>query len=156
MLRLSRGTPATGSMHASRICGMHSGKAPIVRCIYIDSRLIAQSRWGTIPIVRIAQEEKIINFPFELDTPWAYLRQMYGLNSQGGSAMSNFYCNFDRLGKLVYHINSGMSEKILSAECSFVHSFIESEKQVCVASTSNIEMSLDLQLRYRHFQYTTT
>ena len=113
-------------------------------------------RWGTIPIVRIAQEEKIVNFPSELDIPWSYLRQRYGLKSQGGNAMSNFYCKYDRLGRLVYHINSGMSEKILSAEYNFVHSVVESEKQVCVAITSNIGMSLDLQLWCRHFPYTTT
>lgn len=95
-------------------------------------------RWGTIPIVKIAQQEKIIDFPSELDIPWAYLRQRYGLKSQGGSAMSNFYCNFDNLGRQVYHINSGMPEEISSAEYNFVHSFIESEKQVCVVITPDI------------------
>lgn len=78
------------------------------------------------------------------------------LKSPGGNAMSNFYCNYDRLERLVYHINTGVSEEVLSTEYNFVRSFMESEKQVCVAVTSNIEMSLDLQLWHRHFQYITT
>ncbi|KAJ5111074.1 hypothetical protein N7532_001609 [Penicillium argentinense] len=86
-------------------------------------------RWGTVPIVKVAQEEKIIDFPQELDIPWAFLQRRYGVNSQGGNLMSNFHCNFDSNGELVYKLNNGMAEPVPSAEYNLVYSFTGTEKE---------------------------
>lgn len=91
---------------------------------------LTMNRWGTVPIVSIAQEEKIIEFPPELDIPWAFLQCRYGIGSQGGNLMSNFHCNFDSDGEIVYKLSSGMAEPVPSAEYNLIYSFTETEKQV--------------------------
>lgn len=91
------------------------------------------SRWATVPIVKVAQEEKFVTPPVELEIPWIFLRRRYGIESQGGNAMSNLYCNFDTDRRFVYLVNSGMPEPIPSAECKFVNSFTDAERQVCTS-----------------------
>ncbi|RJE25565.1 hypothetical protein PHISCL_02105 [Aspergillus sclerotialis] len=86
-------------------------------------------RWGTVPVVKCAQEEKIIDFPSELEIPWAFVCRRYGIKSQGGSIMSNFCCNIDEEGRLVYQVNGSMPKKVSSAEHNFVFSFTETEKR---------------------------
>lgn len=88
-------------------------------------------RWATIPVVKVAQEEKFINLPPELELPWPFLRRHYGVTSQGGNVMSNFFYNFDKEDRLVYEINCGMSEVIRSAEYNFAHIFPQMESLVC-------------------------
>ncbi|KAJ5903316.1 hypothetical protein N7504_005699 [Penicillium tannophilum] len=85
-------------------------------------------RWGTIPVVKVAQEEKLIDFPPELDLPWNFIRRRYNIKSQGGNVTSNYLCNFGKEGQLVYEINSGMAENIRSAEYNFAHIFVAMEQ----------------------------
>jgi hypothetical protein len=87
-----------------------------------------------VPIVKVAQQEKVINFPSELDLPWKFLRWRYGSQSPGGNTMSNFYCNFDSDGNLVYAVNRSMPEPIPSAEHNLIYSFTEPERKVCIVS----------------------
>ncbi|RAL64346.1 hypothetical protein DID88_001822 [Monilinia fructigena] len=86
-------------------------------------------RWGTIPIVKLAQEEKVIDFPACLDLAWPYLKRRYGVTSQGGNVASNYLCNFDARDQIVYPINPGMDELIQSAEYHFGHVFPHIEKE---------------------------
>ncbi|KAJ5894320.1 hypothetical protein N7495_006011 [Penicillium taxi] len=87
-------------------------------------------RWGIVPIVKIAQQEKIIEFPPELDLPWGFICQWYGIQSQGGNVMSNFHCNLGRDGsRLEYAINGSMPEPIPSAEYYLVCAFTEPERR---------------------------
>ncbi|KAJ5881206.1 uncharacterized protein N7473_012259 [Penicillium subrubescens] len=87
-------------------------------------------RWGTIPVVKVAQLDKIINFPTELDLPWGFIRQRYGITSLGGNLISNFHCNMDHArGKVAYAINESMPEPIPSAEYYFTYAFTEPERK---------------------------
>ncbi|EKV12269.1 hypothetical protein PDIG_45940 [Penicillium digitatum PHI26] len=87
-------------------------------------------RWGTIPIVEVAQQEKIIDFPPELDLPWDFIRQKYGITSLGGNVTSNFFCNLDRdRNKIEYAINGSMPEPIPSAEYYLIYAFTEPERK---------------------------
>lgn len=85
-----------------------------------------------MPIVRVAQKEKCLTFPVELDIPWAFACRRYGVESQGGNMMSNFYCNLDVGRRIVYRVNSAMPEPIPSAEYRFVNSFNDTEREVCI------------------------
>lgn len=82
-------------------------------------------------MVKVAQEEKLIDFPPELDLPWNFIRRRYNIKSQGGNVTSNYLCNFGKEGQLVYEINSGMAENIRSAEYNFAHIFVAMEQMVC-------------------------
>ncbi|CAG8977803.1 hypothetical protein HYALB_00010888 [Hymenoscyphus albidus] len=62
-------------------------------------------RWGTIPIVKLAQEEQVVNMPAQLDVPWEYLKRRFGVTSPGGNITSNYLCNFNNKAQLVYQIN---------------------------------------------------
>jgi hypothetical protein len=46
--------------------------------------------------------------------------------------VSNYLCNFDTEGKIVYEINSGMPESFRSAEYNFAHIFVAMEELVRV------------------------
>ncbi|PQE26176.1 Indoleamine 23-dioxygenase protein [Rutstroemia sp. NJR-2017a BBW] len=80
-------------------------------------------RWGTIPIVKLAQEEQVVDIPEELNVPWEYLKRRYGVTSQGGNVTSNYLCNFDTKAQIVYPINPGKSDLIQLAEYHFGHVF---------------------------------
>jgi hypothetical protein len=85
--------------------------------------------------VKVAQLDKIINFPTELDLPWGFIRQRYGITSLGGNLISNFHCNMDHArGKVAYAINESMPEPIPSAEYYFTYAFTEPERKVCCIS----------------------
>ncbi|QSZ32491.1 hypothetical protein DSL72_002069 [Monilinia vaccinii-corymbosi] len=86
-------------------------------------------RWGTIPVVKLAQQERVIEFPACLDLAWSYLKRRYGATSQGGNIASNYLCNFDERGQIAYPINLGMDELIQSAEYNFGHVFHHMEKE---------------------------
>lgn len=46
-------------------------------------------RWGTLPVVRIAQDEKQLpGMPQEISRPFESLREQYGLKTNGGSESS--------------------------------------------------------------------
>ncbi|KAL2831593.1 hypothetical protein BJY01DRAFT_107963 [Aspergillus pseudoustus] len=85
-------------------------------------------RWGTIPVVKAVQEQKLIDFPIELDAPWDLLSRYYGVTSKGGNMMANYLCNFDEQGRIVYQINYTMPELIKTAEYNFTHMFVGVER----------------------------
>ncbi|KAJ3809384.1 hypothetical protein F5876DRAFT_43964 [Lentinula aff. lateritia] len=68
-------------------------------------------RWGVLPVVREAQNEKSLQFPRELDIPWPYIQRRVGITSPGGSLSSNSYYNLDARREIVYSITSGMGEE---------------------------------------------
>lgn len=90
-----------------------------------------QHRWGTIPVVRVAQVEKEVQLPEELVEPWNYLQSHFGCDSQSGNNMSNLVLNFDENEEHVYKINAGLSASILSSEEAFSRIFREVEILVC-------------------------
>lgn len=122
---------ATDSLLASRICVMHSGMYHTLKFISTFKVLTTTCRWGTVPIVKVAQEEKFIDFPVELDISWEFLRRRYGITSQGGSVMSNMYCNLDGHGGLVYQVNRGMPKPVQSGEYNLAYAFSGPEMEVC-------------------------
>ncbi|PQE23419.1 Indoleamine 23-dioxygenase protein [Rutstroemia sp. NJR-2017a BBW] len=84
-------------------------------------------RWATIPVVRVAQVEKIVEFPAELDAPWAYLQRNFGVDADAGNNTSNVLLNFNTRGERIYRINVGMSEVIKTSEEVFFQMFYDLE-----------------------------
>ncbi|CAD6440169.1 407eb133-dff1-43af-a450-16cd04a5ef6e [Sclerotinia trifoliorum] len=84
-------------------------------------------RWATIPVVKVAQLEKIVEFPSELDAPWPYLQRNFGVNADAGNNTSNVLLNFNTRGERIYRINVGMSDLIRSSEEVFFQMFYDLE-----------------------------
>ncbi|EEP76193.1 predicted protein [Uncinocarpus reesii 1704] len=84
-------------------------------------------RWATIPVVKVAQSETVINFPAELDAPWPYLQRNFGVDADSGNNTSNVLLNFDVNGERIYKINVGLSEVIRSSEDVFFKMFYDLE-----------------------------
>ncbi|KAI3318439.1 hypothetical protein HD806DRAFT_526373 [Xylariaceae sp. AK1471] len=84
-------------------------------------------RWATIPVVKQAQLETMIDFPPELDAPWPYLQRHFGLVADSGNNTANVLLNFDENGERVYKINVGMSDLIRSSEEVFFRMFFDVE-----------------------------
>ncbi|KAL4960137.1 uncharacterized protein BDV14DRAFT_211828 [Aspergillus stella-maris] len=85
-------------------------------------------RWGLIPVVRVAQDEKIIDFPDELVLPWGYISRRFGTTSQGGNLMTNYLCNFDEGGEMIYQVNPGLREEVRRAEYEFAFMLVRIER----------------------------
>ncbi|ESZ96147.1 hypothetical protein SBOR_3477 [Sclerotinia borealis F-4128] len=84
-------------------------------------------RWATIPVVKVAQLEKIVEFPSELDAPWPYLQRNFGVDADAGNNTSNVLLNFNTRGERIYRINVGMSDLIKSSEEVFFQMFYDLE-----------------------------
>ncbi|KAI1149680.1 hypothetical protein F4825DRAFT_463935 [Nemania diffusa] len=84
-------------------------------------------RWGSIPVVKFAQLETVVDFPPELDAPWPYLQRHFGVEADSGNNTANVLLNFDEKGKRVYEINVGMSDLIRSSEEAFFRMFFDVE-----------------------------
>ncbi|KAH8826423.1 hypothetical protein DL96DRAFT_1465841 [Flagelloscypha sp. PMI_526] len=87
-------------------------------------------RWGIIPVVKVIQEQEIIDFPSSLDLAWNFLRERYGIDTYGGCVTSNYLCNF-REGPdspLAYHINKSLPEIYRMTEYNFAHVCYKIEK----------------------------
>ncbi|KAH8890621.1 hypothetical protein GQ53DRAFT_794661 [Thozetella sp. PMI_491] len=76
-------------------------------------------RWGIIPVVRVAQLERELEIPPELDEPWPYLQRHFGCTSQSGNVTSSLVLNFDIHGNHVFKINTGLPDAVTSAEEAF-------------------------------------
>lgn len=86
-------------------------------------------RWATVPVVKIAQLEKVLKLPPELDEPWVFLQRRFGANSQAGNVMANMVLNFHHDGSgPIFRINTGMSSDKTSAEYAFLRIFYDVEK----------------------------
>lgn len=110
--------------HAYRCVSIHP------RNIKHILRLIYSPRWAMIPVVKVAQCEKIVDFPPELDGPWPYLQRMFGCDADAGNNTANVVHNFDSRGNRVYRINVGMSDLIRSSEDVFFKVFHDLEVNV--------------------------
>ncbi|KAI9760772.1 MAG: hypothetical protein M1835_000111 [Candelina submexicana] len=84
-------------------------------------------RWGTIPVVKVAQLEKIVEFPDALNVPWPYLQRNFGVEADSGNNTANVLHNFNEQGERVYKINVGMSDIITSSEDAFFRMFYDLE-----------------------------
>lgn len=81
-------------------------------------------------MVRVAQNEKQLSFPPELDLPWSYIQRRFDITSPSGNIMANAVLNFDSQGRLVYLVNEGMSEMVLNTEYAWNRIFLDSESLV--------------------------
>ncbi|KAL2867572.1 uncharacterized protein BJX67DRAFT_371908 [Aspergillus lucknowensis] len=84
-------------------------------------------RWATNPVVKVAQEEKQLQFPVELDMPWLYIQRRFDITSPSGNIMANTVCNLDLSGQVVYPVNEGMSDAVRSTELAWSRIFYDSE-----------------------------
>ncbi|KAK6084492.1 hypothetical protein SCUP234_03281 [Seiridium cupressi] len=84
-------------------------------------------RWATIPVVKIAQLETVIELPAELAEPWNYLQDHFGCASQSGNNTSSILLNFDPNGQHTYKINTGMPSTVTSGEEAFSRIFYDIE-----------------------------
>ncbi|KAF2851999.1 hypothetical protein T440DRAFT_393374 [Plenodomus tracheiphilus IPT5] len=84
-------------------------------------------RWGTIPVVLVAQREKSIDLPLELVEPWELMQKHFGCPSASGNLTSNILLNFDIDGKHIYKINTGLNNDVIAAEETFARVFHEVE-----------------------------
>lgn len=50
--------------------------------------LVHLYRWGTLPVVAVAQDEKRLSFPATLHSPFEWLNNFYGIESSGGCLFS--------------------------------------------------------------------
>ncbi|KAL1743348.1 hypothetical protein HDZ31DRAFT_74937 [Schizophyllum fasciatum] len=86
-------------------------------------------RWGIVPIVREAQNEPTLEFPRQLDLPWAILQQRYGITSAGGNLTSNVYANYTEPLQLRYPINAALPGVHLKTEQWNSRMFYEMEEK---------------------------
>ncbi|RMZ72078.1 Indoleamine 23-dioxygenase [Pyrenophora seminiperda CCB06] len=84
-------------------------------------------RWATIPVVKVAQLEKVVELPVELTMPWESMQRHFGCPSDGGNVTCNLLLNFDKTGSYIYKINTGMAPRILAAEEAFSRIFYDLE-----------------------------
>ncbi|QSZ35580.1 hypothetical protein DSL72_008450 [Monilinia vaccinii-corymbosi] len=84
-------------------------------------------RWATIPVVKVAQLEKMVEFPSEFDAPWQYLQRTFGLDSEAGNVTSNYLLNFNVHGERIFKVNVTMSDLIQSSEEVFSRMFYDTE-----------------------------
>ncbi|KAH8793671.1 hypothetical protein DL96DRAFT_1568566 [Flagelloscypha sp. PMI_526] len=67
-------------------------------------------RWGIIPVVRVIQEQVVVDFPSSLDLAWNFLRERYGIGTYGGCVASN-YCAIS--GKVpIYHWRTTLTKAL--------------------------------------------
>ncbi|RYP70478.1 hypothetical protein DL771_005415 [Monosporascus sp. 5C6A] len=86
-------------------------------------------RWATIPVIKVAQLEKVVEIPDELSKPWVYLQNHFGCSSQSGNNTSNLLLNFDVSARHMFKINTGMPHLVTSAEEAFARIFYDVESQ---------------------------
>ncbi|KAJ3493701.1 hypothetical protein NLG97_g4565 [Lecanicillium saksenae] len=84
-------------------------------------------RWATNPVVRVAQNEKQLAFPSELDLAWSFIQRHLDITSPSGNIMANIICNFNSHGSLTYLVNEGMSDAVLRTELAWCKLFTDSE-----------------------------
>ena len=101
--------------------------------------------------MKVAQLEKVVDFPHELDVPWPYLQRKFGVTADSGNNTANVLHNFDEEGQRVYKINVGLSESIRSSEETFFRMFYDVEIMVCIRSSEWIFLLLRIVARLSLF-----
>jgi len=84
-------------------------------------------RWATLPVVKVAQDEKVVDFPTQLDIPWEFLQRSFGVTAESGNNTANVLHNFDSTGARIFKINVGMRELITNSEEAFFRMFYDLE-----------------------------
>lgn len=107
---------------------MHIGK--LFKTITICA-VLNVPRWATNPVVKVAQMEKTVDFPKQLEVPWPYLQRHFGVTADSGNITANILLGFDENGERRYKINVGMSESITASEETFSRMFYDVEVLVC-------------------------
>jgi hypothetical protein len=138
--------PTTVFMLALPFAATHTGNViiPFRKEIQTEDHL----RWGTIPVVKVAQHEKVVDFPPELDVAWPYLQRNFGVTAESGNNTANVLHNFNERGERVYKINVGMSDLIRSSEEVFFRMFYNLE---ILVSLDAVEISLLLLIMFKAF-----
>lgn len=95
-------------------------------------------RWATIPVVKIAQEESIIELPPELDIPWPYLQRKFGVDADSGNNTANVLLNFNERGERIYRINVRLDDTIQRSEDKFFWLFYDVEVKVSPLPVSQL------------------
>lgn len=98
-------------------------------------------------MVKIAQMDKTISFPPELDIPWTHLQQKFGLTSDGGNLTSNMLYNVNQQGKVVYEINGVMSDVIRQSEQNFANTFRITEVHVSIFQFSGFTVQFNVLIK---------
>ncbi|RKK82356.1 hypothetical protein BFJ69_g3281 [Fusarium oxysporum] len=105
------------------ICSRHAYNG-FYSCIGVSRHAY---RWATIPIVKVAQDEKLVDFPAELDVPWSHLQRHFGLAADSGNNTSNVLLNYNENGERAYRINLDISDLVTSTEEAFFRLFWDVE-----------------------------
>ena len=95
-------------------------------------------RWATIPVVKVAQDESVVEMPFELDIPWPYLQRKFGVDADSGNNTANVLLNFNERGERIYRINVRLEEDIQRAEDKFFWLFYDVEVKVSPLSATRL------------------
>lgn len=94
--------------------------------------LIHLYRWGTLPVVAMAQDEKSIAFPDSIQAPFRWLNDFYGIESSGGCLYSMTLVNVSPRGdelELTYSNMRHMPQKpVVDAERYNAFVFYEMER----------------------------
>ncbi len=90
-------------------------------------------RWGTLPVVAMAQDEKTLAFPDSIQAPFRWLNDFYGIESSGGCLYSMTLVNVlpqaDNELELVYSNMRHMPQQsVVNAERYNAFVFYEMER----------------------------
>ena len=108
-------------------------------------------RWGVIPSVRVAQDEKLIHFPPHIDKPWPFIQRHFGIKTLGGCNTAFFLCNYDSQEEQMYQATCDMPLQYQMTEHYFSLVLWDVEKEVIRDSSFCLELK-----RFRLFRSTGT
>ena len=114
--------------------------------LFLYKVLTTPFRWGTIPVVKVAQLEQVAKLPAELVEPWVCLQRLFGCTSESGNNTSCLVLNCDDKGKEVYQINVALPERIRTSEEAFVRILHDVEVLVCTYLYSRLPLAMALRL----------
>lgn len=100
-------------------------------------------RWGVSPIVHVAQQEKTLEIPEELELPWRALKRHFRINGQGGNLSSNVYFAFNDRPKLEFSCCWGLSDDHIRTEHWTDYLFVGMEDLVSPEQQSGDESQLN-------------
>ncbi|KAH8782992.1 hypothetical protein F5883DRAFT_404454 [Diaporthe sp. PMI_573] len=102
-------------------------------------------RWATIPVVKVAQDESVVEMPFELDIPWPYLQRKFGVDADSGNNTANVLLNFNERGERIYRINVRLEEDIQRAEDKFFWLFYDVEVKALPIYHAMVQTIIDFE-----------
>ncbi|KAJ9478977.1 hypothetical protein PHBOTO_002471 [Pseudozyma hubeiensis] len=94
--------------------------------------LIHLYRWGTLPVVAMAQDEKSVAFPESIQAPFRWLNDFYGIESSGGCLFSmtlvNVISHGDDLEMAYSNMRHMPQQSVINAERYNAFVFYEMER----------------------------